>query len=170
MLVAAVHYLYSINFPTQDSITLLAVVMMGGAYSLPGAVVAALLYQLLPLLNNWDVSADWLIIWFWLGVLQVLTTAPAGLADLLPRDLGNRIRCGIPACWPSSRPCHIPVNCLGKYRPEWSLAHRPGTPMSCGSASPATAMSGRSGGARISVRHLASTRALAVVGQVLPRT
>jgi hypothetical protein len=126
VLVAAVHYLYSINFPTQDPITLLAVVMMGGAYSLPGAVVAALLYQLLPLLNNWDVSADWLIIWFGLGVLQVLTTAPAGLADLLPRDLANRIRGGIPACWPSSRPCHIPVNCLGKYRPEWSLAHRPG--------------------------------------------
>jgi branched-chain amino acid transport system permease protein len=90
VLAGAVHYLYSIGFPTQDSITLLAVVLMGGAYSLWGAVVAALLYQFLPaLLNNWGVSADWLIILFGVGVLQVLTTAPAGLADQVPKDLGR---------------------------------------------------------------------------------
>jgi ABC-type branched-subunit amino acid transport system permease subunit len=77
-----------INFPTQDSITLLAVTLMGGVFSLWGAVVAALLYQFLPaLLNNWGISADWLIILFGVGVLQVLTTAPAGLADQVPRDL-----------------------------------------------------------------------------------
>ena len=88
VLAGAVHYLYSIGFPTQDSITLLAVTLMGGAYSMWGAVVAALLYQFLPaLLNNWGVSADWLIILFGVGVLQVLTTAPAGLADQVPRDL-----------------------------------------------------------------------------------
>jgi branched-chain amino acid transport system permease protein len=96
VLAGAVHYLYSIGFPTQDSITLLAVTLMGGVYSLWGAVVAALLYQFLPaLLNNWGVSADWLIILFGLGVLQVLTTAPAGLADQVPRDLarlGRRLR------------------------------------------------------------------------------
>ncbi|HUY49325.1 MAG TPA: branched-chain amino acid ABC transporter permease [Streptosporangiaceae bacterium] len=90
VLAGAVHYLYSIDFPTQDSITLLAVVLMGGAYSLWGAIVAALLLQLLPaLLNNWGVSADWLTILFGLGVLQVLTTAPAGLADQVPRDLAR---------------------------------------------------------------------------------
>lgn len=83
-------YLYSINFAPQDSITLLAVVLMGGAYSLWGAVVAALLLQLLPaLLHNWGVSADWLTILFGLGVLQVLTTAPRGLADQVPRDLAR---------------------------------------------------------------------------------
>jgi branched-chain amino acid transport system permease protein len=90
VLAGAVHYLYSIGFPTQDSITLLAVTLMGGAYSMWGAVVAALLYQFLPaLLNNWGVSADWLIILFGVGVLQVLTTAPAGLADQVPRDLAR---------------------------------------------------------------------------------
>ena len=90
VLAGAVHYLYSIGFPTQDSITLLAVVLMGGVYSLWGAVVAALLYQFLPsLLNNWGVSADWLIILFGVGVLQVLTTAPAGLADQVPKDLAR---------------------------------------------------------------------------------
>jgi branched-chain amino acid transport system permease protein len=90
VLAGAVHYLYSIDFPTQDSITLLAVVLMGGAYSLWGAVIAALLLQLLPaLLNNWGVSADWLTILFGIGVLQVLTTAPAGLADQAPKDLAR---------------------------------------------------------------------------------
>ena len=90
VLAGAVHFLYSIDFPTQDSITLLAVVLMGGVYSLWGAVVAALLYQFLPaLLNNWGVSADWLTILFGIGVLQVLTTAPAGLADQVPKDLAR---------------------------------------------------------------------------------
>ena len=90
VLAGAIHYLYSINFPAQDSITLLAVVLMGGVYNLWGAVVAALLYQFLPsLLKNWGVSADWLVILFGIGVLQVLTTAPAGLVDQVPRDLAR---------------------------------------------------------------------------------
>jgi len=90
MLAGAVHYLYSINFPTQDSITLLAVTLMGGVYSLWGAVIAALLWALLPsLLQNWGVSADWLTILFGVGVLQVLTTAPRGLADQVPKDLAR---------------------------------------------------------------------------------
>jgi branched-chain amino acid transport system permease protein len=90
VMAGAVHYLYSIDFTTQDSITLLAVVLMGGAYSMWGAIVAALLLQLLPaLLNNWGVSADWLTILFGVGVLQVLTTAPRGLADQVPKDLAR---------------------------------------------------------------------------------
>ena len=77
VLAGAVRYLYSIDFQTQDSITLLAVVLMGGAYSIWGAIVAALLLQLLPaILNDSGVSPDWLTILFGIGVLQVLTTAP----------------------------------------------------------------------------------------------
>jgi branched-chain amino acid transport system permease protein len=84
----AAHYLYSIDFPAQNSIILLAVVLMGGAYSLWGAVLAGLLLQFLPAwLNNLGVSNDWLTILFGVGVLQVLTTAPAGLADQVPKDL-----------------------------------------------------------------------------------
>jgi branched-chain amino acid transport system permease protein len=105
VLAGAVHYLYSIDFQPQDSITLLAVVLMGGAYSLGGAIVAALLLQLLPaLLNNWGVSADWLTILFGIGVLQVLTTAPRGLVDQVPKDvrrlgrlLGGLVRRPAPA-------------------------------------------------------------------------
>ena len=51
--------LYNLTFPTQDSIILLAVVLMGGIYSLWGAVVAGILIKLLPaLLDNWGLPPD----------------------------------------------------------------------------------------------------------------
>ena len=82
--------LFITTFPTSDSITLLAVVLMGGIYSLWGAVVAGLLMQLLPaLLNNWGVAADWLTIVFGAGVLQVLLTAPQGLVYQFPHDMAR---------------------------------------------------------------------------------
>ncbi len=88
VLAGSVHYLYSISFPVQSSITLLAVLLMGGAYSLWGAVVAGLLIQLLPaLFQNWGVSNDWSTILFGAGVLYVLTTAPRGIVDQTPKDL-----------------------------------------------------------------------------------
>lgn len=90
LLAGSSRYLYSINFQTQDSITLLAVVLMGGAYSLWGAVLAGLLLELLPaLLNSWGVSSDWLTILFGIGVLQVLTTAPRGIVDQMPKDIAK---------------------------------------------------------------------------------
>jgi branched-chain amino acid transport system permease protein len=90
LLAGADRYLYSINFQTQDSITLLAVVLMGGIYSIWGAIVAALLMQMLPaLLQSWGVSPDWLDILFGIGVLQVLTTAPAGVVYQFPRDMAR---------------------------------------------------------------------------------
>ncbi len=93
VLAGAVRYLYSIDFQTQDSITLLAVVLMGGAYSIWGAIVAGLLIQLLPaILNNAGVSPDWLTILFGIGVLQVLTTAPKGIVDQVPRDIARLAR------------------------------------------------------------------------------
>jgi branched-chain amino acid transport system permease protein len=87
------HYLNSLTFTTQDSITLLAVVLMGGAYSMSGAVVAAFLLKFLQqLLNDWGVSPDWLTILFGIGVLQVLTTAPRGIVEQMPKDLANLAR------------------------------------------------------------------------------
>jgi branched-chain amino acid transport system permease protein len=88
LVASSYRYLNSLTFATQDSITLLAVVLMGGAYSLWGAIVAAFLLKFLQaLLNDWGVSPDWLTILFGIGVLQVLTTAPAGLIDQVPRDI-----------------------------------------------------------------------------------
>ena len=90
LLAGALHYLYSIDVQTQDSITLLAVVLMGGAYSLWGAVVAGILLQFLPaLFTNWGISPDWLTILFGVGVLQVLTTAPRGIVDQFPKDMAR---------------------------------------------------------------------------------
>ena len=75
------------QFPVQSSITLFAVVLMGGVYSLWGAVVAALLLRLLPaLLDDWGVSTELLTILFGIGVLQVLLTAPGGLVEQVPKD------------------------------------------------------------------------------------
>ena len=77
-----------VAFPTQDSIVLLAVVLMGGIYSVWGAVVAGLLVRLLPaLLENWGVSIYVSLLLFGIGVLQVLATAPGGLVDQVPKDL-----------------------------------------------------------------------------------
>jgi branched-chain amino acid transport system permease protein len=90
LLAAHVGKLYTVQFPTSDSITLLAVVLMGGIYNLWGAVVAGALMKLLPaLLDSWGLPADLLIILFGVGVLQVLLTAPAGLAGQLPQDLAR---------------------------------------------------------------------------------
>ena len=48
LLAADVSRLYAISFPTSNSIVLLAVVLMGGIYSLWGAIVAGVFYSLLP--------------------------------------------------------------------------------------------------------------------------
>jgi branched-chain amino acid transport system permease protein len=88
LLAGDVGKLYTYQFPTLDSIVLLAVVLMGGIYSLWGAVVAAGLMRLLPaLLDSWGLPADLLTILFGVGVLQVLLTAPAGLVAQVPSDL-----------------------------------------------------------------------------------
>jgi branched-chain amino acid transport system permease protein len=93
LLAASAGGLSTYAFPTQNSITLLAVVLMGGMYSLSGAVIAGLLSQLLPaLLTNWGVSSDVLLIVFGVGVLQVLATAPGGLAVQVPHDLSRLVR------------------------------------------------------------------------------
>ncbi len=77
LLAAEVGKLYTYQFSTQDSILLLAVVLMGGIYSLWGAVVAGLFMKFLPaLLDNWGLPADLLTILFGVGILQVLLTAP----------------------------------------------------------------------------------------------
>jgi branched-chain amino acid transport system permease protein len=80
LLAGASRYLYSFDFQTQDSITLLAVVLMGGIFSLWGAIIAGLFLQLLPaLFNTWGISTDWRTILFGVGVLVTVTTAPDGV-------------------------------------------------------------------------------------------
>src|SRR3954452_20022249 len=88
LLAAQVGKLYTYQFSTQESILLLAVVLMGGIYSLWGAVVAGLFMKFLPaLLDNWGLPADLLTILFGVGILQVLLTAPGGVSQQFPRDM-----------------------------------------------------------------------------------
>ena len=90
LLGANVGKLYTFQFPTRDSIILLAVCLMGGIYSLWGAVIAGIFMKLLPaLLDSLNLPADLLTILFGVGVLQVLLTAPAGLAAQMPKDLAR---------------------------------------------------------------------------------
>jgi branched-chain amino acid transport system permease protein len=90
LLAASAGGLTTYAFPAQDSITLLAVVLMGGIFTFWGPLVAAGLLKLLPeLLKNWGLPADLLLILFGLGVLQAMLTAPAGLAVQVPKDLAH---------------------------------------------------------------------------------
>jgi branched-chain amino acid transport system permease protein len=78
------------QFPISSSVSLLAVVLMGGVFNLAGAVVSALLLRLLPaLLDNWGVAIEWLTVLFGIGVLQVLLTAPGGIVEQFPKDMAK---------------------------------------------------------------------------------
>jgi branched-chain amino acid transport system permease protein len=81
-------------FPTQDSLTLIATALIGGIFTLWGAVVAGVFMQLVPFIlqTQWSVNPNWLLIIFGAGLLQVLLTAPGGIAEQLPRDLANLAR------------------------------------------------------------------------------
>jgi branched-chain amino acid transport system permease protein len=79
------------SFQTQDSLTLLAVTLIGGIYSLWGAVVAGCFSQLVPFLFQvqWGINPNFLLVIFGAGLLQVLLTAPGGLVDQFPKDMAN---------------------------------------------------------------------------------
>jgi ABC-type branched-subunit amino acid transport system permease subunit len=80
-----------ITFRTQDSLTLAATALIGGVFSVWGAVVAAAFNQVLPFLfqAEWGIDTNFLLILFGIGLLQVLLTAPGGLAQQFPRDMAN---------------------------------------------------------------------------------
>jgi branched-chain amino acid transport system permease protein len=81
-------------FPTQDSLTLIATALIGGIFTLWGAVVAGVFMQLVPFIlqTQWSVDPNWLLIIFGIGLLQVLLTAPGGIAQQMPKDLANLAR------------------------------------------------------------------------------
>jgi branched-chain amino acid transport system permease protein len=89
------------QFPVQDSIILLAVVLMGGVYNIWGAVVAAFFLAALPRLLDIKVGIppEFLIMLFGVGVIQVLTTAPGGVVgdlEKLGKLLKRKLRPGKP--------------------------------------------------------------------------
>jgi branched-chain amino acid transport system permease protein len=90
LLAGSVGKLYIVQFPISGNFLLLAAVLMGGIYTLWGPVAAGVLIKLLPaLLDNWGLPPDLLTILFGVGILQVLITAPEGIAVQMPRDLAR---------------------------------------------------------------------------------
>jgi branched-chain amino acid transport system permease protein len=79
------------GFPTQDSLTLLAAALIGGIYSLWGAVIAGAFSQLAPFIfqAEFGIDPNWLLIIFGVGLLQVLLTAPRGIVVQMPKDIAN---------------------------------------------------------------------------------
>ncbi|HWB22615.1 MAG TPA: branched-chain amino acid ABC transporter permease [Gaiellaceae bacterium] len=82
------------GFQTQDSLTLLATTLIGGIYSLWGAIVSGIFIQLVPFIfqAQWGINPNFLLIIFGVGILQVLLTAPGGLVEQVPKDLKNLAR------------------------------------------------------------------------------
>ena len=95
LLAAQVGVPRAINFTTQQSLTLAATALIGGIFSLWGAVVAGVFGELLPFLLSsgqlwgWVVSQNFLLIVFGVGLLQVLLTAPGGIVEQFPKDMAN---------------------------------------------------------------------------------
>jgi branched-chain amino acid transport system permease protein len=94
LLAAQVGVPRAITFQTQDSLTLAATALIGGIFSLWGAIVAGIFNQLFPFLfqAQLNINTNWLLIIFGAGLLQVLLTAPGGLADQFPKDMKNLAR------------------------------------------------------------------------------
>ncbi|HKI92553.1 MAG TPA: branched-chain amino acid ABC transporter permease [Gaiellaceae bacterium] len=91
LLAAQVGVPRAITFQTQDSLTLAATALIGGIFSIWGAIVAGIFNQLLPFLfqAQWGVNSNFLLIIFGAGLLQVLLTAPGGLVEQFPKDMAN---------------------------------------------------------------------------------
>ena len=81
----------AITFQTQDSLTLAATALIGGIFSLWGAIIAGAFNQLLPFLFQvqWGVNPNFLLVIFGAGLLQVLLTAPGGPRRSVPQGHGQ---------------------------------------------------------------------------------
>jgi branched-chain amino acid transport system permease protein len=81
------------QFPVQDSIILLAVVLMGGVYSIWGAVVAGFFLAAFPRIldEKLGIPPEFLIMLFGVGVIQVLTMSPGGVVGDLEK-VGQLLR------------------------------------------------------------------------------
>jgi len=80
-------------FPVQDSIIIVAAVLMAGAFSLWGAIVAAVLMKFLgAAFTLLDVSSSLLLILFGAGIIQVLLQSPQGIVGQLQGVVARRRR------------------------------------------------------------------------------
>lgn len=75
------------QFPVEGSILLLAVVLMGGVYSIWGAIVAAFFLRVFPRIldQKLGLPSEILTMLFGLGIIQVLMGNPAGVVSDLEK-------------------------------------------------------------------------------------
>ncbi len=80
------------QFPVEQSILLLAVVLLGGVYNIWGAIVAAFFMRVLPQIldQKLGLPPELLTILFGVGVMQVLIVQPKGVVEDLAK-LGRLI-------------------------------------------------------------------------------
>ena len=80
------------TFQPANSILLVALVVIGGARSPLGWVIAALLYRAAPyLLDQWGVDGNISMMIFGAAVIHSLISAPGGMAEQL-RGLAQKLR------------------------------------------------------------------------------
>ena len=81
------------TFRASESVMIFALAVVGGARYWQGALVAAILYKVLPaLLNIWGVDADLSYVIFGAGLLHAVITAPDGLAGQALQGLRSLLR------------------------------------------------------------------------------
>lgn len=81
LLAGALGLLDPATFRASESIMLFALAVVGGARFWLGAVLAGVLYRVLPgLFNNWGWDADLTLVFFGAALLHALMTAPDGIA------------------------------------------------------------------------------------------
>lgn len=91
LLAGALGQLDARNFAASEGILLFALAVVGGVFSFLGAVLAGLLYKLLPaLFNDFGLSADIALILFGAALLHAIMTAPEGIAGQLLDLFGRR--------------------------------------------------------------------------------
>lgn len=84
LLAANTGFLNPISFRASESIVLFAVVLIGGAFGLAGAVIAGLFSQAVPaLLDELSVNGNLILVIFGAGLIHALATAPRGIAGQL---------------------------------------------------------------------------------------
>jgi branched-chain amino acid transport system permease protein len=81
MLAGGLGLLDPATFRASESVMLFALCVVGGARFWFGAILAGILYRVLPaLFNNWGLDADLALVVFGAALLHAITTAPDGLA------------------------------------------------------------------------------------------
>lgn len=84
LLAGTTGFLDPISFKASQSILLFATVLIGGAFSLLGAVIAGLFFQgAPPLLDSLGLNGNLIFVVLGLGMIQTIATAPKGIAGQL---------------------------------------------------------------------------------------